>query len=131
MGKNNNNNNNNTSRFFDQKYINVETYRKNGQAVKTPVWFALDSGGVIYIRTDMNSGKVKRASNNPQARVAPCNARGQLHGEWIDGQMKRASTSQSERANELLNQKYGLQGKIIRLFNKLRKTKPIVVCIQL
>jgi uncharacterized protein len=130
MGKNNNNNNK-TSQFLDQKYINVETYKKNGQAVKTPVWFALDSGGVIYIRTDMNSGKVKRASNNPHVRVAPCNARGQPNGEWINAEMKRASTFQSERANELLNHKYGLQGKIVRVFNKLRKTKPIVVCIQL
>lgn len=129
MGKDNNNNK--TSQFLDQKYINVETYKKNGQSVKTPVWFALDSGGVIYIRTDMNSGKVKRANNNPHVRVAPCNARGQPNREWRDGEMKRASTLQSERANELLNHKYGLQGKIVRVFNKLRKTKPIVVCIQL
>ena len=26
------------------KYINVETFRKNGQGVRTPVWFALRLG---------------------------------------------------------------------------------------
>jgi uncharacterized protein len=125
----NNNNNNDISQFSNEKYINVETYRKNGQAVQTPMWFVID-GRTLYIRTDMTSGKVKRAKNNPRVRITPCNIRGHPKGKWIDGQMRMA-TSESEKANKLLNQKYGLKGRIIRTFNRLRNTKPIVFSIQI
>lgn len=121
---------NKISQFLNQNYINLETYRKNGQAVQTPVWFAID-GSIIYVRTDTNSGKIKRARNNPHVRLTPSNARGQPKGEWIDGEIKIASTSESEQADQLLRQKYGLQGKIIRMVNKIRKTKPIVVSIKI
>jgi PPOX class probable F420-dependent enzyme len=121
---------NKISQFLNQKYINLETYRKNGQAVQTPVWFAIEDS-MIYVRTDNNSGKIKRARNNPHVRITPSNARGQPKGEWIDGEMRIASTTESERANQLLSQKYGLQGKIIRMVNKIRKTRPIVISIQI
>ena len=87
--------------------------------------------GTIYIRTDMNSGKVKRIKNNPNIRVTPSGARGQLKGKWIGGQMKMADSLESEHANQLLEQKYGLQGKIIRMFNKIRNTRPMVLSIQI
>ena len=123
--------NNNTSQFSNEKYINLETYRKSGQAVQTPVWFVID-GRILYIRTDMSSGKVKRAKNNPRVRITPCNIRGQPKGKWIDGEMRMASiTSESEKANQLLNKKYGLKGRIIRTFNRLRNTTPIVFSIQI
>ena len=123
--------NNNTSQFSNEKYINLETFRKNGQAVQTPVWFVID-GRILYIRTDMSSGKVKRAKNNPRVRITPCNIRGQPKGKWMNGEMRMASiTSESEKANQLLNKKYGLKGRIIRTFNRLRNTTPIVFSIQI
>src|SRR5919109_492675 len=121
---------NKISQFLNQKYINLETYRKNGQAVQTPVWFAIEDN-VIYVRTDNNSGKIKRARNNPHVRITPSNARGQPKGEWVDGKLRIASTAESERANQLLNQKYGLQGKVVRMINKIRNTRPIVIVIQI
>lgn len=125
-----NHSNNNMSQFLNQKYINLETYRKNGQAVQTTVWFVIDAG-TIYIRTDMNSGKVKRIKNNPNVRVTPSSARGQPKGKWVEGKIKMASSLESEHANQLLEQKYGLQGKLIRMFNKIRSTRPIVLSIQI
>ena len=121
---------NKISQFLNQKYINLETYRKNGQAVQTPVWFAIEDN-MIYVRTDNNSGKIKRARNNPHVRITPSNARGQPKGEWIDGEIRIANKAESERANQLLRQKYGLQGRIIRMVNKIRKTRPIVISIQI
>ena len=123
--------NNNTSQFSNEKYINLDTFRKNGQAVQTPVWFVID-GRILYVRTDMSSGKVKRAKNNPRVRITPCNIRGQPKGKWMDGEMRMASIiSESEKANQLLNKKYGLKGRIIRTFNRLRNTTPIVFSIQI
>ena len=121
---------NHISQFLDEKYINIETYRKNGQAVQTPVWFVVD-GRTIYVRTDMNSGKIKRTRNNPHVRIIPCSVRGQPKGKWIDGEMRVASTSEAKQANQYLKQKYGLQGNLIRIFNRLRNNKPIVVSIQI
>jgi uncharacterized protein len=124
-------NNNNVSQFSNEKYINLETYRKNGQPVQTPVWFVID-GRTLYIRTDMNSGKVKRAKNNPHVRITPCNIRGQPKGKWMDGEMRMVNIiSESEKANQLLNHKYGLKGKIIRTFNRIRNTKPMEFSIQI
>jgi len=122
--------NNNVSQFLNQKYINLETYRRNGQAVLTTVWFVMDAG-TIYIRTDMNSGKIKRIKNNPNIRITPSGARGQLKGKWIEGKIKMAGSLELEHANQLLEQKYGIQGKIIRVFNKIRNTRPTVLSIQI
>lgn len=122
--------NNNISQFLNQKYINLETYRRNGQAVRTTVWFVMDAG-TIYIRTDMNSGKVKRIKNNPNIRITPSGARGQLKGKWIEGKIKMVGSLELEHANQLLEQKYGIQGKIIRVVNKIRNTRPTVLSIQI
>jgi len=46
-----------------QQYISVETFRKNGVGVKTPVWFAQD-GESLVVRTEGTSGKMKRIRNN-------------------------------------------------------------------
>jgi hypothetical protein len=27
--------------FYDKKYINLQTFKKNGEIVSTPVWFVL------------------------------------------------------------------------------------------
>ncbi len=45
--------------FDHQSYLNLETFRKNGSGVKTPVWFVED-GGLLFVRTDASSGKVDR-----------------------------------------------------------------------
>ena len=62
------NNNAKLAQFSNQKYVNLETYRKNGQSVQTPVWFVIDNVQ-IYIRTYGNSGKINRAKKNPRVRI--------------------------------------------------------------
>ena len=52
------------AQFANQQFINVETFRKNGQGVQTPVWFVEDKG-TLYVRTVENSFKVKRIRNTP------------------------------------------------------------------
>jgi PPOX class probable F420-dependent enzyme len=89
--------------------LTLRHIEKIAKLCKHPVWFVID-GRTLYIRTDMSSGKVKRAKNNPHVRITPCNIRGQPKGKWMDGEMRMASiTSESEKANQLLNQKYGLK----------------------
>lgn len=66
------------------RYLSLKTFRKDGRAVATPVWFALE-GSTIYLFSAGDAGKVKRLRNNPQVQVAPCDVRGKRLGEWQSG----------------------------------------------
>ena len=68
-------------------YISLTTFRRSGDAVPTPVWFALDSG-TIYVESGPNSGKVKRARHTPRVTIAPCTINGKVTGPTLDGQAR-------------------------------------------
>ena len=85
--------------------------------------------GVIYVRTDMNSCKVKCAWNNSGVRIIPCNVGGRLKGEWIDGKIQFSSVYESQQANQLLNQKYDLRGIMLGIMYKLRKIEFVIPSI--
>ncbi len=92
-----------------ESYISLATFRRNGAAVETPVWFAtLD--GKLYVVTDGTSAKVKRIRATKRVRVAACNVRGRVSGEWFDGKGRIVSEKKLvERAHDALQQKYGWQ----------------------
>ena len=110
------------------KYISIETYRKNGTGVRTPIWFVVNQG-LIYFRTDANSGKVKRIRNNPHVKIAPCNMSGNVEGDWYEGKAKFSDQAESMIAFSLINKKYGLLTTFIRLLNNIRNTKPLVISL--
>ena len=68
-------NTNSLSKFANQRYLSMETYRKTGKPVATPVWFA-EENGRLYIYSRANAGKVKRLRNNPNVKIVPCDLRG-------------------------------------------------------
>lgn len=106
--------------FENQPYLNLETYRKNGQAMPTPVWF-VENAGRLYVRTVKNSGKVKRIRNNPQVRVAPCKVQGELLGEWLPGRSQLVTDpAEEQQVNRLLSKKYGLQKRMFDVLGSLR-----------
>src|ERR1700742_3951974 len=93
-----------------RSYLSLETFRKNGEGIRTPVWFAADPtteirsrGAKLYVYTVENTGKVKRV------RVAPCNRTGGLQGEWIEAQAKVVQGEEAARGLKLLTQKYFLK----------------------
>ncbi|MEE8165998.1 MAG: PPOX class F420-dependent oxidoreductase, partial [Myxococcota bacterium] len=71
-----------------ESYINLATYRRNGKAVETPVWFAARRGK-IYVFTESRAGKVKRLRNDARIRIAACGIRGNRKGAWIEGSGRR------------------------------------------
>jgi len=105
--------------FSNHKYINLETYKKDGKAVVTPVWFTIDSGK-IFVVTKSETGKVKRLRNNQAVRVMPSGMRGQPKGEWLNGKGKFATPEELERALKQRNKKYGLQARLAGLFSASR-----------
>jgi PPOX class probable F420-dependent enzyme len=99
--------------FAGQKYLNLETFKKSGDGVKTPVWFAaepsarLDSNDAkLYVYTIGVSGKVKRIRNNPRVRIAPCTMRGEVRGEWVDTRAEIVTGAEADHGTALLNKKY-------------------------
>lgn len=101
----------------DHKYINLETYKKSGQAVRTPVWFVV-SDEQIFVLTSQNTGKIKRIRNNPAIKIMPCGIRGGSKGEWIEGLARIATEPEMQNTKMLRYKKYGLMAKIIGLFKK-------------
>ena len=108
--------------FENQKYINLETFRKNGEGVKTPVWFVQDRN-VLYVWTQADAWKVKRIRNNDKVKVVPSKVDGEPVGEWVDA---HATVDASEAAlsftKNLMRQKYGLTFTVFNLMGKLRKS---------
>lgn len=120
-----------------QKYLNLETFKKNGQGVKTPVWFAADPAtpldspaAKLYIYTIGESGKVKRARNNPRVKVAPCDMRGNVLGEWADAQAEIITGAEADRGMQLLNKKYFPLKQILGFFAAFRPRQRTVFAIR-
>src|SRR6476661_4759205 len=100
-------------------YISLETYRRNGQPVATPVWFTIDNNNkMINVVTRTETGKVKRLRNNSKARIVPCGMRGQPKGEWLNGKAYFATPEQLEIALKQRNKKYGLKARLSGLFSR-------------
>ncbi len=106
---------NSLEQFSKKKYLNLETFRKNGQSVRTPVWFAQD-GETIFVNTGANSGKVKRIRNNGRVNITPCKMDGTPTGTWVVADAREISeTELSKKVNRLLDRKYGLMRKMFSL----------------
>jgi len=117
--------------FENQNYLNIETFRRNGQGVRTPVWFVEDSG-VIFIRTGANSAKVKRIRNNPDVQLAPCKADGKVIGEWIPAKGREIADPETDkRVDQLLGKKYGIQKNLFAWMSRLRGDQYTVLKIEL
>jgi uncharacterized protein len=90
------------------RYFSLATFRRDGRAVETPVWFAT-AAGTHYVFSAGNVGKVKRIRNSSKARVAACDVRGQLTGAWQDATARLVTDpNEVERAYVALRRKYGL-----------------------
>jgi uncharacterized protein len=117
--------------FEKQAYLNLETFRKSGTGVPTPVWFA-ESRGVLYVRTIDGSGKVKRIHNNGRVRVAPCDARGGVLGDWLEAQAHLVSDRATiEEVDRLLDRKYGFQRTMFNFLGRFRKHKGATIAIEI
>jgi PPOX class probable F420-dependent enzyme len=126
------------AQFANAKYLNLETFRKSGIGVCTPVWFAqapaqseeVSGPEVFYIYSEADAGKVKRIRNNPKVRVAPCDMRGNLRGAWVDARARICAADEAARGQELLRHKYWL--KIVGdFFGRLLRHRNAVIAIQL
>ncbi|HET8922830.1 MAG TPA: PPOX class F420-dependent oxidoreductase [Candidatus Acidoferrum sp.] len=123
--------------FAGHKYLNLETFKKSGEGVKTPVWFAedpatkLDSNDAkLYVYTIGVSAKVKRIRNNPRVKIAPCDMRGRLKGEWVDARAEIVTGAEAQHGTQLIKKKYFPWKQILDFFAMFRTREHTVFVIR-
>jgi uncharacterized protein len=82
------------------------TYRRDGRPVSTPVW-AAPAGGVLYVRTERTSGKVKRLRADPRLLIAPCTAGGRPLGAPLEASGRVLDSFEEPAAERALAARYG------------------------
>lgn len=116
--------------FNDQQYMNLETYRKSGEGVRTPVWFVVINGDLCFT-TEATSAKVKRMRRNPVVKVASCRVNGELLGDWHPGKARFLSADEIPVFKKAYTRKYGIQKMFFDLFGRMRRRESTFIAIRL
>jgi len=87
-------------------YTLVTTFRRDGTAVATPVW-AADRDGKLYVRSERESGKVKRLRRDPRALIAPCTTQGKPLNPPTPATGRVLPPEEEPTAEEALSRRYG------------------------
>ncbi len=91
--------------FAGHRYMNLTTFRRDGRAVATPVWFVTYRDR-LYVYTEAASGKAKRVRANGRAQVAPSDVRGRPLGPFVPA---------GARLEDAFRHKYGWQYRLFAL----------------
>ena len=103
--------------YSKNKYITLETYRKNNEAVRTPVWFVIKHD-LVYVVTRSQTDKVKRLKNNQKVKIATCTIKGKITGQWMHGTAKILTETETKDAVKWRDKKYGFIAKIAKFLSK-------------
>lgn len=109
-----------TATFASHQCINLETYKKSGQPVDTPVWFTVDGDDRLFVVTKSETGKVKRLRNNGDVRIVPCSMRGEPKGGWVPAKARFATPEEKERALQQRKKKYGFKATLAGIFSRTK-----------
>ncbi len=94
----------------------------------------MEHEGLIYVRTDPTTWKVKRIRRNPHVRIAPSDQRGNPTGAWADGEARVLEGEENDRMLEVFRKEYGslgysMVGFVGRLRGERRMTTVISITI--
>ena len=117
--------------FDGKRYLNLETYRRTGRGVRTPVWFATAPAEAgppkLYVYSTAASGKAKRIRRTGVVKIAPCDARGRVTGSWLAAHASIVGGEEFGRGMQLLNRKYRPWKQILDLFARHER---VMIAIQ-
>jgi hypothetical protein len=116
------------SQFAGARYLNLESYRRDGTPVRTPLWFA-EHEGALYAYTLADAGKVKRIRRNAGVRIAPSDIRGKPRGEWVEARADIVSGEPERLGHELLRRKYFFK-RVGDAFNVIRRQKHAIIVMR-
>lgn len=117
----------------DEKYVLLTTFRKNGDAVPSPVWIVALADGTAGFTTDEVSGKVKRIRNNSKVTLQPCNMKGKPTegSSVVDATAEVLLGADAQPTRDAIQKKYSLMTKLFKvgeLWRKVRRKPEPVVC---
>lgn len=110
------------SALVGHQYMSLTTFRKNGNPVPTPVWFA-QRDDKLYVMTLSDAYKVARVRANAQVEVAPCTMRGELLGSSAEAMARVLDDAEGKSADQALTQKYGLMKRLFAFASRVRGGK--------
>ena len=104
-----------------EQCIALTTFRKTGQRVVTPVWFAI-SLGTIYVETHTDAGKLKRLRHTARVTLAPCTYSGKVTGAVSEGNARiLTEAEESTAASAALAKKYGVMRSLFHFVRNARR----------
>ncbi len=113
-----------------ERYVRLSTFRRSGEAVPTPVWFArLDDS--LYVVTGRDTGKAKRFRNNPDVVVASSDFRGRPKGRDVRAVARLTDEQKGGAADRALRRKYGWQYRVFEFIENLRGAREDLVFLEL
>jgi PPOX class probable F420-dependent enzyme len=98
--------------FSGRRYINLESYKKNGEPKRTPVQ-SLGYNGLLYVRTDPKTWKLKRIKSNPHIRIVLSDRNGKPLGAWVDAEASIVEGVEKDRIQYVFRKEYGSIGSSI------------------
>lgn len=114
-----------------ERYVSLTTFRRSGEPVATPVWFALLPGPRVVVTTGATSGKVRRLRNDPSCTLAACDVRGRAHGPEVAATARLLAEDEAEAARAALARVYGWQWRSLQLVRRLRRRALATVELEL
>lgn len=85
--------------------ISLTTFKKDGTAVSTPIWFNVLDGRIV-VTTEAKAWKTKRIANNPQVQFATCTMRGKVTGPAFDATARLLPASELPRVMAAKKRRY-------------------------
>ena len=114
------NDNNSAQVLTSAKYVSLITFRKSGEPVRSPVWFARfgenpNSYGVI---TETDAGKVKRIRANSKIEVQVCDVKGGVKPDAaiLSGTARLVTGDQAVAVRKAISKRYGLTYKLFSIY---------------
>jgi uncharacterized protein len=101
------------SELAGARYALLRSYRRDGTAVDTPIWFDIQNRSVVF-RTKVGP-KTKRMALRPDVELTPCDYRGRVRSgvTTFSGRATILSGGAAEDANRRLHRRYGWQWNVV------------------
>ena len=95
------------------RYALLRSYRRDGTAVDTPIWFDIQADSVVF-RTKVGP-KTKRVAARPEVELTACDYRGRVRrgATTFAGHARMLSGREAAEANRALHRRYGWQWNIV------------------
>jgi uncharacterized protein len=104
---------------FPGRFLSVTSFKRDGTAVATPVWFVSD-GTRLFAFTDLHSAKVQRIRRNPCVLVASCRPGGKLRRQAVPARAEVLTTpAELDRVRELLLERYKVSYRVVMLIYRV------------